>query len=137
MSARKRIRSAVRAPSNGMRACRWLHGEVTDGVVPCEGSSSDCRSARPPGGCPQPIGVRDVVNEIMVAHAPFRDTSRPTLRRRFAGVGVDGHRIGVETADGVVAVAGVVPTFAMLEDIEHTLRSIRGVTRINNQLLVA
>jgi osmotically-inducible protein OsmY len=37
----------------------------------------------------------------------------------------------------VVTLSGVVATFAMLEELERTVRSIPGVTRIDNQLLVA
>ena len=56
------------------------------------------------------------------------------IRRRF---GSNGHRISIAPADGVVTLSGVVPTFAMLEEVEHTVRSVPGVTRIDNQLLVA
>jgi osmotically-inducible protein OsmY len=135
-----RIRSAVR------RALEWdarvpdgVHGEVTDGVVRLRGvveRLSEREAAEE--AVRNLIGVRDVVNEIRVAHAPFRDDLETdiaaAIRRRF---GTDGHRIGIATADGIVTLSGVVPTFAMLEDIEHTLRSIRGVTSIDNQLLVA
>ena len=135
-----RIGTAVR------RALEWdarvpdgVHGEVTDGVVRLRGAVerlSEREAAEE--AVRNLIGVRDVVNEIRVAPAPFRGDLETdveaAIRRRF---GTDGHRIWITTADGVVTLTGVVATFAMLEDIEHTVRSIRGVTRINNQLLVA
>ena len=84
------------------------------------------------------IGVRDVVNEIRVALAPSRGELgtdvEAAIRRRL---GTGGHRIWIATADGVVTLSGVVATFAMLEELERTVRSIPGVTRIDNQLLVA
>ena len=135
-----RIRSAVR------RALEWdarvpdtVRGEVTDGVVRLYGvveRLSEREAAEE--AVRNLIGVRDVVDEIRLAHAPSRDdletAIESAIRRRF---GADVGRIGIETAQGVVTVSGVVPTFAMLEDIEQTLQSVRGVTRIDNQLLVA
>jgi osmotically-inducible protein OsmY len=136
----RRIRRA------GRRALEWdarvpdgVHDEVTDGVVRLRGvveRFSEREAAEE--AVRNLIGVRDVVNEIRVAPAPSRGDVETdveaAIRRRF---GTDGHRIWIATADGVVTLSGVVPTFAMLEDIERTVRSIPGVTRIDNQLLVA
>lgn len=83
------------------------------------------------------MGVRDVVNEIRVAPAPSRSDVETdieaAIRRRF---GTDGRRIWIATANGVVTLSGVVATYAMLDELERTVRSIPGVTRIDNQLLV-
>jgi osmotically-inducible protein OsmY len=136
----RRIRRAAR------RALEWdarvpdgLHAEVTDGVVRLRGGVerfSEREAAEE--AVRNLIGVRDVVNEIRVAAAPSRGDLETdieaAIRRRF---GTDGQRIWIATADGVATLSGVVPTFAMLEDIERTVRSIPGVTRIDNQLLVA
>lgn len=134
------IRIAVR------RALEWdarvpdgVHGEVTDGVVRLRGvveRLSEREAAEE--AVRNLIGVRDVVNEINVAHAAVggdvETDVEAAIRRRF---GSDSHRIWIRTAGGVVTLSGAVPRFAMLEEIEHTVRSIRGVTRINNHLLVA
>jgi osmotically-inducible protein OsmY len=135
-----RIRRAAR------RALEWdarvpdgVQGEVTDGVVRLRGvveRFSEREAAEE--AVRNLIGVRDVVNEIRVAPAPSRGDLgtdvETAIRRRF---GTDGQRIWIATADGVVTLSGVVPTFVMLDDVEHTVRSIPGVTRIDNQLLVA
>lgn len=136
----RRIRRAAR------RALEWdarvpdgVHAEVTDGVVRLRGvvkRFSEREAAEE--AVRNLIGVRDVVNEIRVASAPSRGDLETdieaAIRRRF---GSDGHRIGIATVDGVATLSGVVPTLVMLEDIERTVRSIPGVTRIDNQLLVA
>jgi osmotically-inducible protein OsmY len=136
----RRIRRAAR------RALEWdarvpdgVRGEVTDGVVRLRGvveRFSEREAAEE--AVRNLIGVRDVVNEIKVAPTSSRGDLETdveaAIRRRF---GTDGHRIWIATADGVVTLSGVVPTFATLEDIERTVRSIPGVTRVDNQLLVA
>jgi len=136
----RRIRRAAR------RALEWdarvpdgVHAEVTDGVVRLRGvvtRFSEREAAEE--AVRNLIGLRDVVNEVRVASAPSRGDLETdieaAIRRRF---GTDGQHIGIATVDGVATLSGVVPTFVMLEDIERTVRSIPGVTRIDNQLLVA
>jgi osmotically-inducible protein OsmY len=84
------------------------------------------------------VGVRNVENEIRVATATsaadLKSDVDAAIRRRFRR---DVQRIGIATADGVVTLSGVVDTFAVLEELERTVQSIPGVTRIDNQLLVA
>ena len=87
------------------------------------------------------IGVRDVVNEIRVSRdpSPIRADDlaldvEAAVRRRFA---VDTGCIAIGVDNGVVTLSGAVPLFTLLEDIERAVRSIPGVTRINNELLVA
>ena len=87
------------------------------------------------------IGVRDVVNEIRVvaitATARVDDLVadvEASIRRR---VGVDTGCIAIGVYNGVFTLSGAVPAFALLDDIERAVRSIPGVTRVNNELLVA
>jgi osmotically-inducible protein OsmY len=136
----RRIRRAAR------RALEWdarvpdgVDGEVTDGVVRLRGVVVRFPEREAAEEAVRNLaGVRDVVNEIKVAPASSRGELRTdveaAIRRRF---GNHGRRIGIETADGVVILSGLVSTFAMLEDVERAVRSIPGVTRIDNQLLVA
>ena len=78
-----------------------------------------------------PIGVRDVVDEIRVAPAPSRANLETdvdaAIRRRFLGTGGP-VPMRIATADGVVTLSGFVATFAMLEELERTIRSIRACT---------
>jgi osmotically-inducible protein OsmY len=135
------IRTAVqRALDWDARVPDDVHGEVTDGVVRLHGVVGRLSEREAAEEAVRNLtGVRDVVNEIRVApHAPFggnlETDVEAAIRRRYT---TDAGRIGISTANGVVTLSGVVPTFAMLEEIEHTVRSLRGVTRIDNQLLVA
>ena len=135
-----RIRSAAN------RALQWdarvpgrVYGDVTDGVLRLRGvveRFSEREAAEE--AVRNLIGVRDVVNEIRVARTPsrsdFESDVEAAIHRRL---GTDGQCLWIATADGVVTLSGVVATFAMLEELERTIRSIPGVTRIDNQLLVA
>lgn len=84
------------------------------------------------------IGVRDVVNEIRLA--PIHVSSdlqvevEAMIRRRF---GIGGRFLAVLVEAGVVLLRGLVPTFAILDEVERAVRSVPGVRRIDNQLLVA
>jgi len=84
------------------------------------------------------VGVRDVVNEIRVipTHTSRRLAAdvEAAIRRRFA---LGFRLLTVSVDDGVVLLRGVVPTFAILDEVERAMRSIPGVTRIENRLLVA
>ena len=134
------IRTAVqRALDWDARVPDGVHGEVTDGVVRLHGVVGRLSEREAAEEAVRNLtGVRDVVNEIRVAHIPvgghLETDVEAAIRRRYA---TEAGRIGISTADGVVTLSGVVPTLAMLEEIEHTVRSLRGVTRIDNQLLVA
>jgi osmotically-inducible protein OsmY len=125
-----RVRESVRA-------------DVTDGVLRLRGtverfSQRDAAEE----AVRNLIGVRDVVNEIKVAPVPSTGLAgdvevedvEAAIRRRF---GVDTGCIAIGVDDGVVTLSGAVPAFALLDDIERAVRSIPGVTRINNELLVA
>ena len=116
--------------------------EVTDGVLRLHGtverfSQRDAAEE----AVRNMIGVRDVVNEIRLSRnrspALTDDIAadvEAAVRRRFA---VDTGCIAIGVDNGVVTLSGAVPLFALLEDIERAVRSIPGVTRINNELLVA
>ena len=134
----------IRSVAN--RALEWdarvpddVYGDVTDGVLRLRGvveRFSEGEAAEE--AVRNLIGVRDVVNEIRVARAPSHgdldSDVEAAIRRRL---GSDGQCMWIATADGVVTLSGAVATFAMLEELERTIRSIPGVTRIDNQLLVA
>ena len=83
-------------------------------------------------------GVRDIVNEIALlptvppAHLALQVEA--ALRR---WLGLASRVISVASAHGVVTLRGVVPTFAILGEIERAVWSIPGITRIDNQLQVA
>ena len=135
-----RIRSAAN------RALQWdarvpgrVYGDVTDGVLRLRGvveRFSEREAAEE--SVRNLIGVRDVVNEIRVATTPSRaDLETDVEAAIHRRLGTDGQCLWIATADGVVTLSGVVATFAMLEELERTIRSIPGVTRIDNQLLVA
>jgi osmotically-inducible protein OsmY len=136
----RRIRKAAKcALAWDARVPDGVYFDVTDGVLRLHGTVERFPEREAAEEAVRNlIGVRDVVNEIRVASAPSRvdleSDVAAAIRRRF---GPDGQRIWIATADGVVTLSGVVTTFAMLEDIERTVRSIPGVTRIDNQLLVA
>ena len=132
-------RAAKRALEWDARVPDGVYGDVTDGALRLRGvveRFSEREAAEE--AVRNLVGVRDVVNEIRVAPAPSRadlETDvEAAIRRRL---GADGQCMWIATADGVVTLSGVVATFAMLEELERTVRSLPGVARIDNQLLVA
>jgi osmotically-inducible protein OsmY len=71
----------------------------------------------------------------------FRKDARCVLRSSGRAARVEGDLpasrvISVAAAQGVVTLRGLVPTFAMLGEIERAVWSIPGVTQIDNQLQV-
>ena len=131
------------------RALEWdarvrenIRADVTDGVLRLHGtvrhfSQRDAAEE----AVRNLIGVRDVVNEIKVAPVPSTALEddlamdvEAAIRRR---VGVDTACIAIGVDTGVITLSGAVPVFTLLYDIERAVRSIPGVTRINNELLVA
>ena len=132
-------RAAQRALHWDARLPRGIRAEVTNGVLRLHGAV-DRFSQREAAeeAVHNLVGVRDVVNEIKLASAPppadLELDVEAAMRRRF---GTEAQDIWIDVADGVVTLSGVVPTFAMLDDIERVVRSIPGVTRVVDQLLVA
>jgi osmotically-inducible protein OsmY len=116
--------------------------DVTDGVLQLRGAVARFAEREAAEEAVRNlIGLRDLVNEIRVAPAPPlpepADLARvvaEVIRRRF---GFDSGYFSIAIADGVVTVSGIVPRFANLDEIERAVRSIPGVTRIDNHLLVA
>lgn len=83
-------------------------------------------------------GVREIVNEI--ALLPSVPPAHLTLQVEAAlrrWLGPASRVISVAAAQGVVTLRGVVPTFAILGEIERAVSSIPGIRRIDNQLQVA
>ncbi len=132
-------RAAKHALQWDARLPRGIRAEVTNGIVRIRGvvqRFSQLEAAEE--AVRNLVGVRDVVNEVKLAPAPApADLAldvQAAIRRRF---GTECPDIWVDVADGVVTLTGVVPVFAMLDDIERVVRSIPGVTRVVDQLLVA
>jgi len=132
-------RAAQRALHWDARLPPGIHAEVTNGVLRLRGVVHRFaqRDAAEEAVC-NLVGVRDVVNEVKLATAPtpagLELDVQEAIRRRF---GSECRDIWVDVADGVVTLTGVVPTFALLDDIERVVRSTPGVTRVVDQLLVA
>jgi len=132
-------RAAQRALQWDARLPRGIHAEVTSSVLRLRGvvHRLSQREAAEEAVC-NLVGVRDVVNEIKLAPGPSPVDLEPdveaTIRRRF---GTECRDIWIDVTDGVVTLTGVVPTFAMLDDIERVVRSVPGVTRVVDHLLVA
>jgi osmotically-inducible protein OsmY len=121
------------------RVPKGVRANVTDGVLRLEGvvERFSHREAAEEA-VRNLIGVRDVVNEIrLIPTHPSRDLAsevEAAFRRRF---GFGCRFLTVSVDNDVVLLRGVVPTFAILDNIERAVRFIPGVRRIENQLLVA
>ena len=126
------LRWDARVP-DGVRAA------VTDGVVRLDGVVERfAHREAAEEAVRNLVGVCDVVNEIRLA--PARSSPHlasevaAAIRRRFAYAC---RFLAVSVDEGVVRLSGVVSTFALLNDVERAVRSVPGVKRIENQLLVA
>jgi osmotically-inducible protein OsmY len=84
------------------------------------------------------VGVRDVSNEIKIAPiAPPADVAgdvESAMRRRF---GLLCRHVWMVERDGLVTVSGTVGTFELVGDVERVAKSVPGVVRVDNRLLVA
>jgi osmotically-inducible protein OsmY len=134
-AARRAIEWDARVP-NGVRV------EVTDGVLRLQGTVQRfAQRDAAEEAVRNLIGVRDVVNEIKVAlvpsPAPPKDLAVDVEAAILRRVGVDSGWIAVGVDAGVITLSGAVPALGLVDDIERAVRSIPGVTRINNELLVA
>jgi osmotically-inducible protein OsmY len=124
------------------RVPRSVRVEVTDGVLRLHGTAAHLAQREAAEEAVRNlVGVRDVANEIRVTGArpevAGEDLSvdvEEAIRRCF---GVDTGCIAIGVDKGVVTLSGAVPLLAMLDDVERAVRSVPGVTRINNELLVA
>lgn len=115
-----------------------VRAHVTDGVVRLDGLVAEYRGREAAEEAVRNLtGVRDVVNEIRLAAAQsppdLEGEVDAAIRRRFAFA----CRFLAVTADqGSVVLRGIVPTIAIVDEVERTVRSIPGVKRIENRLLV-
>lgn len=130
-AARCAIEWDARVP-DGIRA------EVTDGVVRLAGTVERFSQREDTSDAVRNlIGVRDIVNEIVVTPAPLAaDLSarvEAAIRRRF---GAECRGVCIAVVDGRVTLGGVVPKYVMIDDVERAVRSVPGIRRVDNQLLV-
>ena len=146
----------VRPPRNDPREDRWLENvtrcaiawdarvpdciraDVTDGVVRLKGSVPRFSQREAAADAVRNlVGVRGVANEVRITPTPlpadFAARVEAAIDRRF---GLECRGIWIAAADGAVALRGVVPRYAMIDDVERAVRSVPGVTRVDNQLLV-
>jgi osmotically-inducible protein OsmY len=116
-----------------------IRADITDGVVRLEGSVDRFSQREAAADAVRNLsGVRGVANEIKVNTVPspadLAARVGATIRRRF---GLECRGIWIASADGVVTLGGVVPRYVMIDDVERAVRSIPGVRRVDNQLLVS
>jgi len=111
--------------------------DVTDGVLRLYGSVEKFAEREAAEEAVRNlVGVRDVTNEIRVSHDSAPDVAsdvESALRRRF---GVLCRNMWVIERDGVVSVSGVVPTLELLGEVDRVVRSVAGVVRVDNRLIV-
>jgi osmotically-inducible protein OsmY len=132
-------KAAKRALEWDARVPEGVRVEVSDSILRLHGIVSRFAQRKAAADAVRNlIGVRDVINDIQIAaaNAPedLKHDVEAALSRRFA---VDARELSVTTADGVVTVMGVVPTFAMRDDIESAIWSTPGVARIDDRMEVA
>lgn len=132
-------RAANRALGWDVRVPKGIHAKVTGGVLGLYGVVERFRQREAAEEAVRNLaGVRDIVNDI--ALRPAVPPAHLTLQvegalRRWLGPA--SRVISVAAAQGVVTLHGVVPTFAILCEIERAVWSIPGIRRIHNQLHVA
>ena len=83
------------------------------------------------------IGVRDVSNEIRISRdslpTDLAGDVESAIRRRF---GIACGNVWIVERNGVVTLRGSVATLELLDEIERAVKSVRGVLRVDNWLLV-
>ena len=131
--------AANRALGWDVRVPRGIRAKVSGGVLRLSGAVEWFRLREAAEEAVRNLtGVRDIVNEIVLlpatpaAHLALEVEA--ALRRRL---GPASRVISVAAAQGVVTLRGVVPTFAILGEMERAVWSIPGVTQIDNQLQVS
>jgi osmotically-inducible protein OsmY len=113
--------------------------EVTDGVVRLTGRVERFSQREAAADAvANLIGVRDLVNEIKLTPVPspadLAARVGAAIRRRF---GLESRGLWIVAVDGAVTLGGMVAKYAMIDDVERAVRSVPGVRRVDNQLLVA
>ena len=131
-------RAANRALRWDARVPKGLRANVRGGVVRLTGAVERFRQREAAEEAVRNLmGVRDVVNDIALLPAP----PPPALTREVEAalerrLGPASRIISVTAAQGVVTLRGLVPTFALLGQIERAVWAIPGITRIDNELQV-
>lgn len=115
-----------------------VRAHVTDGVLRLEGVVDGFRGREAAEEAVRNLtGVRDVVNDIRLTptQSPpdLEAEVDAAIRRRFAFAC---RFLAVSVDQGTVVLRGVVPTFAIVDEVERAVQSIPGVKRIENRLLV-
>ena len=131
--------AANRALGWDVRVPKGIHAKVTGGVLGLHGAVERFWQREAAEEAVRNLtGVRDIVNEI--ALLPTVPSAHLTLQVEAAlgrWLGPASQVISVRAAQGVVTLQGMVPTFAILGEIERAAWSIPGIIRIDNQLQVA
>ena len=132
-------RAANRALRWDARVPKGVRAEVTGGVLRLSGAVERFGQREAAEEAVRNLmGIRDIVNEVALLPAapPAHLTPQveAALRRRL---GPASQVISVAAAQGVVTLRGLVPTFAILGEMERAVWSIPGVTQIDNQLQVS
>jgi osmotically-inducible protein OsmY len=131
-------RAANRALRWDARVPKGIRAAVTGGVLRLSGAVERFGQREAAEEAVRNLmGVRDIVNEVALlpADRPVDLTRQveAALRRWF---GPASRVISVAAAEGVVTLRGLVPTSALLREIERAVWAIPGITRIDNQLQV-
>jgi osmotically-inducible protein OsmY len=130
-AARHRLEWDVRVPPG-------VGVEVTDGVVRLDGTVALFGQREAAEEVVRNlVGVRDVVNEIRLAHgaAPpdVPGDAEAAIRRRF---GLACRRVWIIERSGIVTVSGAVGTLELLLELERVIEAVPGVLHVDNRLLV-
>jgi osmotically-inducible protein OsmY len=132
-------RAANRALRWDARVPKGIRAQVTGGMLRLSGAVERFGQREAAEEAVRNLmGVRDIVNEI--ALLPGDPPAHLTLQVEAALgrlLGPVSQVISVAVAQGVVTLRGMVPTFAILNEIERAVWTIPGVTGIDNQLRVA
>ena len=130
-AARRVLAWDARVPS-GVRV------EITDGVLRLRGAVTRPSQRNAAEEAVRNLtGIRGLENEVRVVPSPLTPSLasdiRAALRRRF---GAGAEQIQLEVAGGVVTLRGSAATVAQLEDVEAIVRSMPGIARLDNWMLV-
>jgi osmotically-inducible protein OsmY len=132
-------KAAKRALEWDARVPDGIRATVTDGLLQLHGTVARFSQREAAEEAVRNLlGVREVTNDIKLsiaeAASDLKRDIEDAIRRRFDGTIAN---ISVEAVGGVVTLNGIVPTFAVRDDIERAIWSAPGVTRIDDQLQVA
>jgi osmotically-inducible protein OsmY len=131
--------AANRALGWDVRVPKGVRAKVSGGVLRLRGAVERfCQREAAEEAVRNLMGVRDIVNEIVLLPAtPATHLALQVEAGLRRWLGPASRVISVAAAQGVVTLRGVVPTFAILGEIERAVWSMPGIIRIDNQLQVA